>query len=110
MILLSISRYRKTYFLWSGKFNNSKQRGFFVAEEKTVREKGHDDLKKLVTVKMPYGKYQGRVLADIPENYIVWMGAKGFPEGEIGRLLGLLYEIKLNGLDSLLYNIKKMMR
>lgn len=78
--------------------------------EKTVREKGHEDLKKLVTVKMPFGKYNGRVLADIPEDYIVWMGSKGFPEGEIGRLLGLLYEIKLNGLDSLLYNIKKMMR
>lgn len=76
--------------------------------EQSVRDKGHNELKKLVTMKMPYGKYKGRILADIPENYIVWMAGKGFPEGELGQLLGLLYEVQLNGLNSLLYNIRKM--
>lgn len=60
-----------------------------------------NDLLKLKTMTMPFGKYQGVVLIDLPETYVVWFQSKGFPEGQLGRLLGLLYEIKLNGLESL---------
>jgi len=60
-----------------------------------------DDLIKIANMKMPFGKYKGVALIDLPEPYVVWFNAKGFPEGELGRLLGLLYEIKLNGLEYL---------
>ena len=65
-----------------------------------------NDLVKLLTTKMPFGKYQGRSLIDLPETYVVWFYEKGFPEGELGRQLGLLYEIKLNGLEHLVYELK----
>ncbi len=67
-----------------------------------------NDLVKLTTVVMPFGKYKGRTLIELPENYVLWFYDQGFPEGELGKLLGLLYEIKLNGLEELVYNIKKM--
>lgn len=65
-----------------------------------------NDLQKLSSIKMPYGKYAGTILIDLPEHYVVWYQSKGFPEGEIGRLLGLLYEIKLNGLEYLVHRAK----
>lgn len=61
-----------------------------------------NDLITLVTMRMPYGKYTGRLLADLPERYLVWYHAKGFPDGKLGHLLGLIYEMKLNGLEYLL--------
>jgi uncharacterized protein (DUF3820 family) len=61
-----------------------------------------DDLILLVTWTMPYGKYKGRLLADLPGNYLNWFARKGFPPGEIGRLLALMQEIDHNGLKSLL--------
>jgi uncharacterized protein len=65
-----------------------------------------NDLEKLATTKMPFGKYQGSLLIDLPETYVVWFHTKGFPEGKLGHLLGLLYEIKLNGLEHLVYSLK----
>lgn len=59
-------------------------------------------LQKLANMPMPFGKYQGRVLMDLPEPYLVWFAGKGFPEGEIGILLRILYEVKLNGLEEVL--------
>ncbi len=59
-------------------------------------------LKVLVTMRMPYGKYKGRIICDLPEPYLVWYHNKGFPEGQLGMLLHTLYEIKLNGLEYLL--------
>lgn len=56
----------------------------------------------LVTTEMPFGKYVGRKLADLPESYLVWFAGQGFPPGRLGELLGLIYEIKLNGLESML--------
>ncbi len=51
---------------------------------------------------MPYGKYAGVRLLDLPENYVIWFSKQGFPEGELGEMLALVQEIKLNGLESLL--------
>jgi len=59
-------------------------------------------LQDLVTVKMPYGKYKGYLIASLPEPYLVWYQAKGFPPGKLGMLLATMYEIKLNGLEYLL--------
>ena len=64
-------------------------------------------LKTLVTMKMPYGKYKGYTLCDLPEPYLVWYHQKGFPDGKLGMLLNTLYEIKLNGLEYLLYKLRK---
>jgi uncharacterized protein (DUF3820 family) len=61
-----------------------------------------DDLQKLVTVPMPFGKHQGKLLADLPGNYLNWFAREGFPKGEIGRLLALMHEIDHNGLGDLL--------
>lgn len=61
----------------------------------------------LVTTIMPYGKYKGRYLCDLPEPYLVWYHAKGFPSGKLGSLLATIYEIKLNGLEELLIPIRK---
>lgn len=61
-----------------------------------------EDLQKLVTMKMPFGKHQGKLLADLPGNYLNWFAREGFPKGEIGRLLALMQEIDHNGLSHLL--------
>lgn len=65
-----------------------------------------NDLEKLATTPMPFGKYQGIALIDLPETYVVWFHTKGFPKGELGQLLGLLYEIKLNGLEHLVHKLR----
>lgn len=64
-------------------------------------------LKDLVTVHMPYGKYKGKLICDIPEYYLVWYENNGFPEGKIGVLLSTMYVIKLNGLEYLLKPLRK---
>lgn len=61
-----------------------------------------DSLQQLVTMEMPYGKHKGRLLADLPGNYLNWFAREGFPRGELGRLLALMHEIDHNGLSSLL--------
>lgn len=61
----------------------------------------------LVTVKMPYGKYQGWLICALPEPYLVWYREKGFPAGKLGQLLATMYEIKANGLEYLLQPLKK---
>jgi uncharacterized protein (DUF3820 family) len=69
---------------------------------------GEEILMDLVTKRMPFGKYKGKLLCDIPEDYLVWMHKKGFPEGKLGMWLSTLYEIRLNGLDYLLVGLKKL--
>ena len=66
-----------------------------------------EDLQKLVTMKMPFGKHQGTVLADLPGNYLNWLSKVGFPKGEIGRLLTLMQEIDHNGLSDLLTPLRR---
>lgn len=66
-----------------------------------------NDLEKLATTTMPFGKYAGLALIDLPEPYVVWYQTKGFPEGKLGELMGLLYEIKLNGLEHLVYKLQE---
>ncbi|WP_110655427.1 DUF3820 family protein [Salinicola halimionae] len=61
-----------------------------------------EDLKKLVTRKMPFGKYEGWLIADLPGPYLNWFAREGFPNGEIGHLLALMQEIDHNGLSPLL--------
>ena len=59
-------------------------------------------LQELVKAQMPFGKYKGRKLVDLPEDYLVWFKQKGFPPGKLGQQLALMYEIRLNGLEYLL--------
>ena len=65
-----------------------------------------ESLIKIANWKMPFGKYEGYRLISLPEAYLVWFHKNGFPEGELGQLLGLLYEIKLNGLEHLIHPLK----
>lgn len=66
-----------------------------------------EQLIKLAHTKMPFGKYEGYFLIDLPEHYIVWYANKGFPNGKLGEQLQLVYELKLNGLEDLIRTIKK---
>jgi uncharacterized protein (DUF3820 family) len=61
-----------------------------------------DDLLLLTTRSMPYGKYKGRLIADLPGNYLNWFAREGFPSGELGKLLALMQELDHNGLSHLL--------
>ena len=73
-------------------------------------EKGLMDptvLLDLVTTEMPYGKYKGVILCNLPEHYVVWYHENGFPTGRLGMLLSTLYEIKVYGLEDLLRPLKK---
>ena len=66
-----------------------------------------EDLQLLVTREMPFGKYKGRLIADLPGNYLTWFAREGFPQGQIGRLLALMHEIDHNGLKALLDPLRK---
>jgi len=57
---------------------------------------------EIARMKMPFGRYSGRCLIDLPEPYLVWFSKQGFPEGRLGMLLATLFEIKANGLEPLL--------
>lgn len=62
---------------------------------------------QLVNMKMPFGKYKGTVLCNLPVSYLEWFHRKGFPEGKLGMLLQTILEIKMNGLEYLLTPLKK---
>lgn len=64
-------------------------------------------LERLVRVSMPYGKHKGRLIADLPGNYLNWFAREGFPKGEIGQLLALMQELDHNGLSGLLEPLRK---
>jgi len=66
-----------------------------------------EDLQRLVTTNMPFGKYKGRLIADLPGQYLNWFAREGFPKNELGRLLALMQEIDHNGLSPLLEPLRK---
>lgn len=82
---------------------------FFISHLPTFFSMQQDQkqLIKLAHTKMPFGKYEGKYLIDLPEYYVVWYSNKGFPKGELGEQLQLIYELKLNGLEELIRNIRK---
>lgn len=61
-----------------------------------------EELLILANTKMPFGKFEGRFLVDVPEYYYVWYRNKGFPKGRLGELMTQMYDIKLNGLEQLI--------
>lgn len=65
-------------------------------------------LKAIISTEMPYGKYQGRPVCDLPVHYLEWMKTKGFPAGKLGMLLSTVYEIKTNGLDEIIQKLKSI--
>jgi uncharacterized protein (DUF3820 family) len=79
----------------------------FKSTTSFLMDKNQQQLIKLAHTKMPFGKYEGKFLIDLPEYYVVWYNNKGFPKGELGEQLKLIYELKLNGLEELIRNIKK---
>jgi uncharacterized protein (DUF3820 family) len=66
-----------------------------------------EDLERLVAWQMPFGKYKGRILADLPGHYLNWFARVGFPPGELGRLLALMQEIDHNGLKDILAPLRQ---
>ena len=66
-----------------------------------------NDLPLLLEREMPFGKYKGKVIADLPGNYLNWFAREGFPKGEIGRLLALMHEMDHNGLRPLLDPLRR---
>ena len=61
----------------------------------------------VVNTRMPFGKYKGTLICDMPVSYLEWMQKKGFPPGKLGMLMASAYEVKINGLDQLLFMIKQ---
>ena len=63
---------------------------------------------KLAKMRMPFGKYKDRRLIDLPEPYVVWLAQKGFPDGQLGDMLRMIYEIKINGLEYLFKPLRNL--
>jgi uncharacterized protein len=65
-------------------------------------------LVEIVQTKMPFGKYKGTLVSDLPVSYLEWMHSKGFPPGKLGMMLATVYEIKTNGLTEILFKVKRV--
>ncbi len=70
------------------------------------RNANREYLMKIARTKMPFGKHAGMYLVDLPETYVLWLRNQGFPDGELGYMLGTIYEIKVNGLEYLFKPLK----
>lgn len=70
-----------------------------------MNDQARIELMELANSRMPYGKFKGRLLVEIPEPYLVWYKNKGFPDSKIGRQLEQMLEIKINGLEGLIYKL-----
>ena len=67
-----------------------------------------DILKEIITTPMPYGKYKGVMIPDLPSHYLEWFSTQGFPKGKLGMLLATTFEIKTNGLQEIIDNLKSL--
>lgn len=67
-----------------------------------------DILKEIITTPMPYGKYKGVMIAYLPSHYLEWFSTQGFPKGKLGMLLATTFEIKTNGLQEIIDNLKSL--
>ena len=77
-------------------------------KHKMISSPNPEILKQIVTAKMPFGKYAGRLVCDLPVSYLEWFKRKGgFPKGKLGLQLDTVYEIKLNGLDEIIFELKR---
>jgi len=65
------------------------------------------DLVKIANMKMPFGRFKGRALINLPEEYLLWFVDRGFPAGQLGELMQLTLEIKINGLENLIYPLRE---
>lgn len=65
-------------------------------------------LKEIITTPMPYGKYKGVMITDLPSHYLEWFSTQGFPKGKLGMLLATTFEIKTNGLQEIIDNLKSL--
>jgi hypothetical protein len=81
----------------SGSLDNNNDNGFDLKAKNDTEQQ----LLELVEYRMPFGKYKGCRLVDLPEPYVVWFAQRGFPRGQLGELLQTVYEIKVNGLEYL---------
>lgn len=79
----------------------------YFSVQMTPKEFSPEALITLANYRMPFGKYSGRYLSDLPLPYLVWFRQKGFPEGKLGQLLRAVLEVKENGLEALLIQIRK---
>jgi len=78
--------------------------------ETAIDPEQKENLVKIAQTPMPFGKYKGRMLIDLPESYLLWFSHKGFPDGQLGQLLALCLEIKVNGLESLINPLRDISR
>ncbi|MFO7869180.1 MAG: DUF3820 family protein [Bacteroidales bacterium] len=78
--------------------------------ENTFEKNAHKDLLDLIRIRMPFGKYKGKAICDLPETYLVWFSQKGFPEGRIGTLLQIMYGIKAEGIEHVVYSLRSKLQ
>ena len=78
-----------------------------MAIENTILPSDPELMLKLAAYKMPFGKYKNSLLIDLPEPYVIWFANKGFPEGELGKLMAIVLEIKINGLEYLFQPLRQ---
>lgn len=83
------------------------QAGMYFLKNNKAMEPNKEALIELANYKMPFGKYKGYYLVDIPEYYYSWFKQKGFPEGKLGRMMIQMHDIKINGLEELIHRIKR---
>jgi len=103
-------RAAKFYRVFSAHKSSRLHTIFSLQNAKLLPHMNPDDLQRLVTLAMPYGKYKGRLIADLPGHYLNWFAREGFPKGDLGRLLQLMQEIDHNGLSSLLEPLRNKAR
>lgn len=97
-------RDRPSSFVWQ-----ERQTTFnFFAEIRAMENRNaqQEELVKLAYTKMPFGKYKDRYLSDLPEHYLLWFRQQGFPKGKLGQSLEIILELKINGMEHILRNIR----